>query len=258
LRKKEIVISAAFVLMSLLPNLIYDLAKNFVNVRRIFSVFSSSQEGAAVTLERLFDVVHTSAISTFYPHPEKSVSLLIFVAILLLVIKDILKGKKEKPVLLLMLFSIFIPMFVFIFHKSTFSEYYLMMVIPAFIFIVSYFANILTKCKFILYTLLGLFLFVNLNTWYVQKRPLNLKAKKNIATKIIEVGGRDGYGVSFTTQLGLAFGFDYIFDYYQMSPDVPPKKGEVKIFTVVIPADYLNITTKIEFDGIGLTWEGFD
>ena len=107
-------------------------------------------------------------------------------------------------------------------------------------------------------SLFALFLFVNIRQWQIRGRPLNLGAMKNAVELIVEKGGKDGYGVSLSTEPGYQFGYKYLFDYYGASPDTPPLKDQKKIFTIVIPPGMDGIQAKVEYDGIGVLWEGID
>ncbi len=51
---------------------------------------------------------------------------------------------------------------------------------------------------------------------------------KDAVELIIEKGGTSGYGVSLSTQPGYQFGYKYLFNYYEASPDIPPKKDQKK------------------------------
>ena len=81
---------------------------------------------------------------------------------------------------------------------------------------------------------------------------------KDAVELIIEKGGTSGYGVSLSTQPGYQFGYKYLFNYYKASPDIPPKKDQKKIFTIVIPPGLDGIKAKVEYDGIGILWEGVE
>jgi hypothetical protein len=79
------------------------------------------------------------------------------------------------------------------------------------------------------------------------------------AVKLIgEKGGRKGYGVSLSTEPGYQFGYNYLFDYFGLNPDMPPLKDQKKIFTIVIPPGMDGIEAEVEYDGIGVLWEGIE
>ena len=159
--------------------------------------------------------------------------------------------------MLILIYLIFVPL-VFLFWKGNFSEYYLTMItVPAFIFLIASIIDFyLLKKRFLLLIFLMVFLYLNIGEWKIRSRPLNLAAMKNTVNLIIEKGSSGGYGVSLTTKPGYQFGYKYLFDYYRAYPDIPPKKGETKIFTIIVPAGFDGIRSMVEYDGIGVLWQG--
>ena len=97
-----------------------------------------------------------------------------------------------------------------------------------------------------------------MKAWYGYKKSWSLKSKTDIAEFIVDKVGYENYGISLSTKLGDGFGFKYIFDYYGIKADVPPKKGETKIFSIIIPDGFDGMKGLKTFDGIGLIWQGFD
>ena len=87
---------------------------------------------------------------------------------------------------------------------------------------------------------------------------MNLEAKKMAVEFIVKKGGTSGYGVSLTTALGWHFGYKYLFSHYKASPDLPPLKGQKKIFTIIVPPGFEGVEAIVEFDGVGVRWEGID
>jgi hypothetical protein len=82
------------------------------------------------------------------------------------------------------------------------------------------------------------------------------KAKEEVARTMIQKAGTDNYGISLTTSLGNNFGFKYIFDYYKITADMPPKRGETRIFSIIIPEGFDGMVGMEDYSGIGLRWSG--
>lgn len=261
LTKKYILISGLIIFIGFLPNLLFDITHKFVNTKRLFGLLENpvTESFYPVTFSKVFKSLYESGVKIIIPVAENNTYLLIFSTIIFLSILALLRSKNRDFILFILL-SLFAVPFIFLFWKGNFSEYYLTMItVPYFIFLIgSIFDTYLNNKKLLLIIFLGVFLYLNISEWRIRGRPLNLAAMKNAVILIIEKGGYKNYGVSLSTQPGYQFGYKYLFDYYGASPDIPPKKGETKIFTIVIPPGMDGIQAKVEFDGIGVLWEGID
>ena len=255
LTNKRIIVKSLFiVLLGFLPVIAFDLKNGFVNLQRFFNIFSTESQGAADYGKVLVSLAYQN-ISNIFPFPTKAFSIIAFWAVLL--ISTLLLFRKKDSRQYLGLVCIFISLAVFLFWRGNFSEYYLLMATPAFLLILGnlffIYGKRLAKVKFLLFII---FAFYNLKAWVNYKKPLNLMAKKQAVEFIIEKGGQEKFGVSLTTGQGLNFGYRYIFGYYGVNPDTPPVKGEKRIFTIVVPPGFEGVNAKVEFDGIGVLWEG--
>jgi 4-amino-4-deoxy-L-arabinose transferase-like glycosyltransferase len=259
LKAKQVLISLAIVFFGFLPGLVFDIFNNFVNLKRGLSVFEVAKGGEAPGLERIIAAAANSAGTSVVPLPNKYLILFTFFFIVLLAGFYFLKNRKEKSQLALLLFSISIPIFLFMSYREKFSEYYMMMLTPLSLLLVAYLISKLTyKWKALGIAALILIALYNVRIWTSYKRAINLKAKKDAIKYVIANYGKSGYGISLSTALGQHYGFKYLFSYYGLNVDVPPKKGETKIITILVPPGVDGIMAKKEFDGVGVLWQGFD
>lgn len=260
IEKRYVLYSIAIVIIGILPNLAFDLTHQFVNIKRLFGLIANPQTESfyPVTTAKIFGSLYGSG-EVLIPSIDKKIAPYIFWGFVITTIVTYGRSK-NKDLLLLILLSLFIPALVFFFWKGNFSEYYLTMItVPAFIFLTGYLLNYyINRQMLIVGVLVLIFLFINIRAWKNRNRPLNLAAMKNTVKLITQKGGSSGYGVSLSTKPGYQFGYKYLFDYYKSFPDIPPRKGETKIFTIVIPPGMDGIQAKVEYDGIGVLWEGIN
>lgn len=258
--KKAILVSFLIVFVGILPNFVFDITHNFDNFKRFIGAASAPLSEAATlpTPDKIFRTLHMSSVEYFIPFVNKTHSLVVFLLVVAAGIVAFIR--KRSYILLLLLLSIFSPPLVFFFWKGNFSEYYLTLTtVPAFIFLVGFlFHKFYEKGKSLVFVVIIILFLYNIDAWAKRVRPLNLEAMKKAVLFIVENGGREDYSVSMTTEPGYHFGYNYLFHYYGASPDIPPKKGETKIFTIVIPPGYYGVQAKVEYDGIGVLWEGVE
>lgn len=259
LTKKSFLIFIGILVGGFLPNLVYDLANNFVNSKRLLQVFSQSTAGGIVGFDRVVSTISYSFFSVIQPYPNKNYALFFFVLVMPLAFFFYYKRGKYSSQICLLLSTILVPALLFMVFRGNFSEYYLMMTIPPFILLFSYLSySVLKDYPYIFATLVFVFCYVNVRQVFLYKRSLSLEAKKKVVSYVVDKAGRSGYGVSLTTKLGYDFGYRYIFSYYKATPDIPPLKGQEKIFTIASPDGYDGVRGKIDYDGIGVLWQGFD
>ena len=257
---KSIFASAGIIFMGALPNLIFDLRHNFENFKRLFLIFEKNTNAMPPDTLKIFRTVAELNISTFHIYPPIIISVAVFLFILFFGLWYLNKDAKNKALLTLLIVSIVVPCAVFIFYRSTFSEYYLMMTIPPFLFLVGYMIKRLIEGGKITLVLLFVVIFsiINIKSNLSYVRVRSLAAKKSAVEFVVNHGGKSGYGVSLSTGLGWNYGYNYLFQFYGASPDIPPKKGEKKIFTIVVPPGFAGITARKDFGGIGVLWEGYE
>ena len=252
--KKSITASLLIIILSVFPVIVYDLTHGFVNLLRLMSIFSLGTEGVAPSKIKLFITLVSNSINVLWVDFPGYLKYIIFSLLALTSLWGIFKNKKYRSLLILANLFLFIPFFTFLFYKSNFSEYYLMTaVVPSLIIIGFMFLQV--RNVFLVILTVGIIVFLNLNSFIHIKKPMNLYAKKLVVQEIVKRGGESGYGVSISTRPGFNFGYRYIFDYYNSSPDIPPLKDQKKIFTIISPPRYEGIESLFEVDGIGLRWE---
>lgn len=255
LSKKNIAISLIIIIFAVLPVFVYDVANGFVNLQRLISIFTLGVSGNAPSAAKIFTALVSNNANLISLHFSVGVKYILFAIIALVIFWRMLVDREKRSFMALSLLMLFIPFLIFLFYKSNFSEYYLMTTVVPFIFIIGYLVHIV-KNKFLIIFILTIFAAINIyDAWHYQK-PMNLNAKEEIVKKIIEKGGKDGYGVSLSTQLGYNFGYKYLFDYYGAKSNTPPLKDQKKIFTIVVPPGFEGIEAIEEVDGVGLRWEG--
>ncbi|KKR43951.1 MAG: hypothetical protein UU51_C0014G0011 [Microgenomates group bacterium GW2011_GWC1_41_20] len=253
--KKSIAVSLLIIIFSVLPVIIYDLTHGFINLQRLMSIFSLGTEGVAPAKIKLFTTLVSNSINIIWVDFPGYIKYIIFSLFILISFWGIFKDKKQRPLLILSNLFLFLPFFIFLFYKSSFSEYYLMTAVVPFLFILGYALSFI-RSRLLVFILVGTIGILSIKSFTTITRPMNLFAKKLIVQEIVKRGGQGGYGVSISTRPGFNFGYGYIFDYYNSKPDIPPLRGQRKIFTIISPPKYDGIESFIEVDGIGLRWEG--
>lgn len=257
---KTFVWSTLLLIFGLSPNIIYDLTHNFSNIKKIIDAFAGDGVNYFVSLNKIINVLNVNTTSLIYPRNNNLIDSVITKGLFALVLVNgisLLRDKKLNKLSLLLLITGIFPAVLFYLQQGKFSEYYLMMTAPSLLLLVALLLKRAMDHKIILAILL--FASIYLNYRQIESRYVswNLKAKSDIAKTIIGVGGNDNYGISLNSKLGNQFGFNYIFKYYGIKGDVPPKKGETRIFSVVIPQGFDGMVGVKTFDGIGLLWQGF-
>lgn len=253
--KKILLISLIVFILGISPVVLYDIIHGFVNSNRLISIFSLGTSDVLVSRLKLFYSLTLNSTSIIWFQMPNIVRYLLFVFVSVFGIVRIFKDKKHRSLLILINLFIFIPLITFMFYRANFTEYYLMTAVVPFLFFLGYLINIV-KNRLILAVALIVFMAVNLYGVYNIQRPMSLGNKEKIIEKIIEIEGKDGYGISLSTKLGYSFGFSYLFDYYGVRADIPPKSGEKKIFTIIVPPGFDGIEPIFAVDGVGLRWEG--
>lgn len=258
--KKTLLLCIALGLIGLVPNIIFDLTHNFDNFRKIFGAFGRDGINYFVSFNKIINVLTTNGVSHLYPINNNLIDSVITKGLFALILVNgisLLRDKKMKHLSLLLLITSIFPAFLFYIQQGKFSEYYLMMTVPSLLLLVALTLTRLKTKKYVLLLIIIISTFLNFKEIESRYVSWNLKAKTNIAKTIISIGGDENYGISLNSKLGNQFGFNYIFKHYGIKADVPPKKGETKIFSVIIPQGFDGMVGVKTFDGIGLLWQGF-
>lgn len=252
---KVLIFTILILLVGIIPLLIYDLIHNFVNFGRLVSVFSLGISGEAPSRLKLIYTLVQNSINIIAISMPIVLRYVIFIFLITIAFFGVVKDKKRRRLVILSFIFLFVPLFEFMFYRSGFSEYYLMTAVVPFLFILGYIFNKI-KSRALIVLILVIFLIPNLIAFCNFQKPVNLGAKEKIIQKILEMKGFSGYGVSLSTEPGYNFGYSYLFDYYKATPDIPPKSGEEKIFTILVPPGYKGIEPIYQVGGVGLRWEG--
>lgn len=256
---KTIILTLLVLIVGFLPNIVFDLFNNFINFKRFLLIFKGDGLDYFTSFGKVIKTLSYNISTIIYPRQINLFDSIVskgFLALLLVNGIRLLLNKKEKNLSLLLLLSITIPPVLFYIQQGKFSEYYLMMTIPSLIFLLGLSIKQILNRKKLIFVILFLALFFNIDSLKNQYRLFNLSAKKEIVNLILDKGGREGYGISLTTNYGDEFGFKYIIDYYGIKANIPPKIGETKIFSIIVPAGFDGIRAYKEIDGIGLLWQG--
>lgn len=253
--KKWLVVSLLILLAGFLPVLVFDMTHRFVNIGRLFNIFLLSVSGGGLAKTKIVNAFFSEATAIIWPYFPKLTQYSLMLVAELFSVWGIIRDKSNRKILVLSNLLLIIPFILFLFYRSNFTEYYLMTTTVASLFIFGYVFQKLNKYLLMLFIIPVIYL--NMNSYISEKKPMNLHAKKSVVEQIVKIGGKEGYGISIATDLGYNFGYKYILDYYDSKGNYPPLKDQKKIFTIVSPPKYRGIESMYEIDGIGLRWEGY-
>ena len=241
------------------PNIIFDLTHNLSNIKKLSDAIKGEGVSYFVSLNKIINVLNINTTSIIYPKNTNLVDSVITKGIFALVIVNgisLLRNKTYKDISFLLLITGIFPAILFYIQQGKFSEYYLMMTVPSLLLLVALLLNKIISRKILIGVVLLVSIYFNLDQIQSRYVSWNLKSKSDIAKTIVSIGGYDNYGISLNSKLGNQFGFKYIFRHYGIKAEVPPKKGETKIFSVIIPQGFDGMVGTKTFDGIGLLWQG--
>jgi len=256
-----IVYTSLIVIIGLSSNIVFDVAHNFSNFNKLAGIFKGDSLDYFLGFGKIINILSNNIVPTLYPRNVNILDNIIVKGIFALILVNcisFLRDKNKNKLSLLLLITTAFPSLFFFIQQGKFSEYYLLMTVPSLLFMLAFFLKTLSKQKAIFIFVLIVATYLNLKAWYGYKKSWSLKSKTDIAEFIVDKVGYENYGISLSTKLGDGFGFKYIFDYYGIKADVPPKKGETKIFSIIIPDGFDGMKGLKTFDGIGLIWQGFD
>lgn len=251
--------SILLLVVGLSPNIVFDITHNFSNIKKIIDAFSGDGVNYFVSLNKIIHVLNTNTTSLLYPRNSNLIDSVLNKGLFALILVNgisMLRDKKMNKLSLLLLITGITPAILFYLQQGKFSEYYLMMTVPSLLLLVALFLKKIITHKILLTILLIVSIYLNYRQIDTRYISWNLKAKSDIAKTIISIGGYENYGISLNSKLGNQFGFNYIFKHYGIKGDVPPKKGETRIFSVIIPQGFDGMVGVKTFDGIGLLWTG--
>jgi 4-amino-4-deoxy-L-arabinose transferase-like glycosyltransferase len=254
--RKWTLYSLLIVIVGLAPGIIFDVTHHFVNFERLLSVFKLAVTGTPPHMSKIVMTLISNSAGFYYIFFSTALRVTIFSITVLICAIGVVKEIKYRKILTLSFLFLFVPFIFFVFYRSNFSEYYLMTALPSFIILSGYIFEKINKYYVITIAIVIFLAFINIKAWNGHVKPMNLWAKKQTIETIIEMGGKSGYGVSLSVEAGYRFGYQFLFDYYNATPNIPPLKDQKKIFTIVVPPGYRGIEAEKNFDGVGLRWEG--
>lgn len=210
---------AAFILM-FVPLLIFDIRHDFLNTKLIFNFLNNGFDA------KYWDPFSWLGVFANFIHPLiliKSVPFTLFFYLLILfALIYLLKIKRNNYQIFykssLFLWIIF-PLF-FAKYGQRPSEYYFIFLYPfIYIVIISFMMTTLKK-KYFLYFLLFILFLANLKNLLANLKPdyFSLKYRDNLIQNLAKVVKNKKYNLSYATPLGLASGFKYLLDYYEITP----------------------------------------
>ena len=251
--------SLCILFVGLSPNILFDITHNFINIKRILEITKGDGALYFVGFGKIINTLAYNVVSLVYPRSVNILDSFIikgFFALILVNCISLLRDKNSKKLALLLLITTIFPSLFFYIQQGKFSEYYLMMTIPSLIFMLGFLLKKISEKRIILIIILVVATYLNFKTWYSYKRSWSLKSKIDVTEFIISKGGKENYGISLSIKPGDQFGFKFIFDYYGIKADIPPQKGETKIFSIILPDGFDGMRGMKQFDGIGLIWQG--
>jgi hypothetical protein len=257
--KKTIIATLLIILVGLLPNMLFDLTHEFINFKRIAIALKGDGSDYFVSLNKIINVLSYNITGIIYPKNNSIVDVVLTKSLFALILVNaisLLRDRKYRKISLLLLITAFVPAVLFYLQQGKFSEYYLMMSVPSLIFLFALFLNRISEGRMVLLIMLLVSIYLNGKEFINKNIPWNLKAKEETVASIIEKGGRSNYGISLTTSLGNNFGLKYILKYNEITADMPPKQGETKIFSIIIPEGFDGMVGMEDHGGIGLRWQG--
>lgn len=256
---KTAFLTLVILFIGFLPNLVFDIANNFINFKRLSEILRGDGNDYFVGFGKIINTLTDNVVPLVYPRKENAFDGVISKSIFAFMIVNGLKligDKRKRSLSVLLLLTIIIPSLFFYIQQGKFSEYYLMMTVPSLVLLLGLLVNELGQKNYLLIGVLIFTVITNILYWKDFSPKLNLRAKKEVVGYITDKSGTEGYGISLTTKFGYQFGFEYIFKYFGIKADIPPRKNETKIFTIVVPDGFDGINATKDFDGIGLIEQG--
>lgn len=258
--RKIFLFSLFLFLISISPLIIFDIRHGFFNVKQFinFLLFQGSSFSAqgiqAGSIGGLVWNQFFSYISSILPEEVRSLILLLLWFSVPLVW---FKARKKQRISLTIIYLLIVLTFIFYsIYPGHVTEYYLMILTPFSIFLVSLFlvqvfnSNKYSKIAVVL--LMPLFIFLNLANWFPYDKVLSLADKERAIDFIIADSAGKPFRVSITTQLGYDNGFKYLLWYKKAKVSTDLKD---KIYTIVAPAGAYGIKSLKEFHGVGVIWD---
>lgn len=262
LNKVDLLIISLILFFWFSPLIVFDLRHNFLNLKGVLKLFSSS--GAAINyglkLKTLFRYTLENQARIFFKNlPAFSLQLsVVSLAFLALLFK---RGENDKKIAKLFFLFLIVPVFVFLFYSGHVPEYYFLITFPVHILLFSrmvvYFSRVFSWFKIPLLVYLYLFVLINLSQVFLYPLfPYSLGYKKDMVEFIKAHNQGRGFELNYLTEPGVNTGFDYLF-FHQLGEQAGENKDI--IYTIRMPCDYKKeqIEEKVSYcaGGIGVMIE---
>ncbi len=228
---KQIFLGIGLFLISFVPNLIFDLRHDFLNLKKIIAFVSiDNHVGDHPWWLFLRSFWRGVNLSTFAFDINKNQLLIILgnALVLSILIFEIIKIKNNKLKLLTVVWMM-TPLLALGFYKGNIPEYYYglsLSILP--ILLASFIKRLNWKIGLIL-----VIIFVSIRFYRIwQDRPMiNLSDKKNVVKYIAQQKEDPIFNVSYDLPVGMETGYDYLFNFYKHQP-VNTNQGH--LYTIVL------------------------
>jgi hypothetical protein len=258
---KTILLSIMTFIIPVFPLILFEYFHNFLEVKRLFSLFVGRGEGPARSIAKVIDYffVIVNGAQFDLGLKIKPGFLLFGVVFLLMIIFTIKKIHIWKNSFHLVMTSLTIGVFIlyYYFLPVHVPEYYFLAPVTLITF---YLAGILgfvirkPKIKFLMIVFLFFIAFINIRQLqykWSDSSVITLAHKDKIVKEIISRKPINGkYFVSYISLPGWNFGFNYLFKYYRSQPFDRVVDGAT--FTIVIPKSLSEESIDLYSANIGL------
>lgn len=257
---KTLILSLFAFLIPIIPLIIFEYFHNFLEVKRLFSVFSSSASESEFYPNFikyfLYNIGEPQRILGFNFIPKDIFALLFFSIIFFLIIKKVGFWKESfHKIVLAITYAVFLIYYTL--FPTHVPEYYFQALTTLCILYISANLALLTKKPYyliILIFILGNIAYYNfsllINKWN-NPSLTNFYQKEFIVKEIIKrVPENQEFYVSYIKLPGWNFGFDYLFKYYGRVPQT--REAKPPVFTIVIPKFLSEQSINISVGNVGL------
>lgn len=257
---KTIIFSLIAFLIPIIPLIIFEYFHNFLEVKRLFSVFSSSPSKSDFLSNFIkylsYNIGEPQRILGFNFMPKDLFALLFFGIIFFLIFKKVGFWKENfHKIVLVITYAVFLIYYTA--FPTHIPEYYFQALTTLCILYISANLALLTEKSYlliILIFLLGNIAYCNfsllINKWS-NPSLANLYQKDFIVQEIIKRQPQNQeFYVSYIKLPGWNFGFDYLFKYYGQIPQT--REAKPPIFTIVIPKYLSEQSINISAGNVGL------
>ncbi|MEI8067853.1 MAG: hypothetical protein WCG91_02825 [Candidatus Shapirobacteria bacterium] len=211
---KEIFLGILLFCIPFIPLIIFDFRHDFLNLNKLFLMIFGNKDISTTTTNYIWlrSFWRNLNIFNFFPIIYER----LFFLLVLIISPLLIKGNKNK---ILVLIWILFPVLVLSQYKGAISEYYYIMVtalIPLFLALIL--SKIIKKNIILIFIIFIFFSFSIYKIINLKNSSVTLNDKKSIVNYLINQKQDQPFNLSYQTDLGKNFGFDYLFDYLNKSP----------------------------------------